>query len=337
MDKLRVAMVGLGHQAEEDHIPGIMESEFAKLVAICDPDEERLLIWKNKLNLPAYKDYKELLHNEKLDFVIIATPHDSHLEIVNEAAKNGVHILKEKPLAKCLAEAKVIKDVCNQNKIYLSVTLQRRFNPIYSTFFQLIDKIGDISYIEMKYCLFSSEPHNGWRGCKNKCGGGCILDMGYHMVDMLIWYFGLPDRVFADFSSVRNGEESVEVEDNATIGFSFNNSISGSIILSRYYSPKTEYIKVIGSKGILFVERGKISRLKSNGEVIEALTRENAWSTAASNQIDYFCKVVEGQRENISGPEMHLKHMSFIEACYLSRKKGEFINPHNFLEEDGNK
>lgn len=331
MPKLKVAIIGLGHQAIEDHIPGILSSDLAELRAVCDSDKEKVAILSEKLKVKGYTDHVALFANEKLDFVIIVTPHDTHAKIATDAAIKGVHVLKEKPFAQNLTEALNLESLFNTKNINLSITLQRRFNPIYTTFFQLLDQIGKPLFMEMKYALFIKNPHEGWRGKRDLSGGGCILDMGYHMIDMLLWYFGLPQKVYADFSSVFIDGHDSDVEDNAVINFGYANGFHGSLILSRYHSPKTEYIKVIGSKGSIIIERGKIIRFREDGEIAESLIRENSWPTAASNQIDYFCKVILGQKENLSNPKKHLEHMSFIEACYLSKIEGRFINPWSLL------
>lgn len=333
MKKLKSAIIGLGHQAIEDHIQGLKDSRFAQLEAVCDIDEIKLKEWQEKLKVNSYKDYKELLDSEKLDFVIAAVPHDVHRGIVEEAAKRKVHILKEKPFARNLKEALYFKNLCDKNEIQLTTTSQRRFNPIYTTFFQLKDQIGDPFFVDAKYSLFVNNPHEGWRGNKHKAGGGCIIDMGYHMIDMIIWYFGLPDNTHAEFSSRAKPEEKYDAEDTASVMFSYDNGLYGSLLLSRYYPPKTEYIKVLGDQGIIEVERGNIKRFKNNGEIAESLTREHSWPVAASNQIDYFCRVIKGERENIGSPEYHLQHMSFIDACYKSKEEGRYVNPKKMLRE----
>ncbi|VVB60736.1 UDP-N-acetylglucosamine 3-dehydrogenase [uncultured archaeon] len=332
MKKLKTAIIGLGHQATEDHIPGLKESQFAELKAICDIDEPKLKECEKKLNVNGYVDYKELLGSEDLDFIIVATPHNIHKEVLEEAAKRKVNVLKEKPFARNLKEAFYFKKLCDESGIVLTTTLQRRFNPIYTTFFQLVDQIGEPFFVDAKYTLFVDNLQEGWRGSKEEAGGGCIIDMGYHMIDMLIWYFGLPDKVHAEFSSKAKPEEKYDAEDTASILFSYENDLYGSLILSRYYPPKTESIKVIGSKGIIEIDRGSIKRLKSNGEVAESLTREYSWPVAAANQIDYFCRVVNGDRENIGSPKYHLKHVSFIDACYESKEKGKYVNPKELLD-----
>lgn len=285
---------------------------------------------KTKVN--AYEDYRELLSKEDLDFVVVATPHDTHKPITKEAIERGIHILKEKPFARSLEEALYLKDLAEKYNVTLMIAAQRRFNPIYTTFLQLKDQIGEPFFIEAKYTLFVEKPYEGWRGNKKRAGGGCIIDMGYHMIDVLIWYFGLPDKVHAEFSTRAYPEIEYDAEDTANILFKYEGGLYGNLILSRYYPPKMEYLKVIGSRGIIEVERGEVKRRRNNGEVIETLRREIAWPTAAVNQIDYFCRVIAGERENFSSPDCHLQHMSFIEACYLSKQKGCYISPREILD-----
>ncbi|RLJ02755.1 MAG: gfo/Idh/MocA family oxidoreductase [Candidatus Aenigmatarchaeota archaeon] len=332
MKRYKAAVIGLGHQGIEDWIPGIVDSQFATLKAICDSDRKKLDVWKEKLKVNAYENYKELLSREALDFVVIATPHDTHKPITEEAFKHGIHVLKEKPFARSLKEALYLRDLAEKYETTLMIVAQRRFNPIYTTFFQLKDQIGEPFFIEAKYSLFIEKPYIGWRGDRKRAGGGCIIDMGYHIIDILIWYFGLPDRVHAEFSTKACPEINYKAEDTATILFSYGVGLYGNLVLSRYYPPKSEYIKLIGSRGIIEVERGKIKRKKSDGEVVESLSRDVAWPTAAINQIDYFCRVINSERENFSNPDYHLQHMSFIEACYLSKRNGCYVSPKEILE-----
>ena len=166
MKRLKSAIIGLGHQAIEDHIPGIKDSQFASLEAICDVNEKKLKEWKDKLGVPGFTDYGELFDSIDLDFIIAAVPHNEYRGIIEEAAKRHLHVLKEKPFARNLEEALYFKKLCDENDIELMVTLQRRFNPIYTTFFQLKDQIGEPFFVDMKYTLFVDKPHEGWRGKK---------------------------------------------------------------------------------------------------------------------------------------------------------------------------
>ncbi|MGH3857443.1 MAG: Gfo/Idh/MocA family protein, partial [Pseudonocardiaceae bacterium] len=85
------------------------------------------------------------------------------------------------------------------------------------------------------------------------------------------------------------------------------------------------------SKGIVHLERGRIRRLTNGGEVVESLAREQAWPSAAASQIDYFCRVVEGLRPNMSGPRENVAHLSFIAGCYESASTGAYVMPKELL------
>ncbi|GBD34189.1 hypothetical protein HRbin34_00513 [bacterium HR34] len=197
---------------------------------------------------------------------------------------------------------------------------------------QLIDKIGRPFYIEMKYTFYTDKPHEGWRGKKELAGGGCLIDMGYHMVDLLMWYFGLPDKVFANISFSAKEGVLYDAEDTAQVLFKYEKrNLWGSLLVSRVIPPKQEYINVFGTRGIVHLERGKIERYTPSGELVESLKREYSWPSAAQDQLEYFIKVIKGEKQNISGPEFHFNHLAFIQAAYKSVETNQYVNPKDFL------
>ena len=73
--------------------------------------------------------------------------------------------------------------------------------------------------------------------------------MGYHLVDMLLWYFGLPDRISADMSVTARPDRAYDAEDTALVHFSYDSGLYGSLLLSRFLGPKSEQIRLVGSRG----------------------------------------------------------------------------------------
>lgn len=325
--RLRAGVVGLGKQALEDHVPGLLGSDAAELVAVCDSDAEVVREQQYKLRLAGYTDVNSMFADEDLDFVVVCVPHDAGRRIIEAAAERKVHVLKEKPFATSLTEAKQLADLVEQAGVKLMVTLQRRFNPIYTSFHQLADQIGTPFVVDAAYTLHITDPSEGWRGHINRAGGGCIIDMGYHLIDMVLWYFGLPDRVLADMSVTARQDRSYDAEDTALIHMSYDTGLYGSLLLSRFIGPKTEQIRLVGSRGIVHLERGRITRMTNNGEVVESLSREQAWPSAAVSQINHFCRVIQGTRPNVSGPRENLAHLSFIQSCYESARSRTSVNP----------
>ncbi|MGX1776783.1 Gfo/Idh/MocA family protein [Nocardia brasiliensis] len=279
---LRAGVVGLGHQAVDDHLPGLLASSTAELVAVCDENPGIVVEQKQRYQVSGYTDFREMLNAEQLDFVIVCVPHDVGRGVIEAAAEHGVHVLKEKPFATSLVEAIELADLCEQSGVQLMVTLQRRFNPIYSSFIQLADQIGTPFLVDARYTVHVEDPSEGWRGVTAKAGGGCVIDMGYHLIDLLLWYFGLPDSITADLSISARPDRSYDAEDTALVHFSYDTGLYGSLLLSRFVGPKAEEIRLIGSDGIVHLERGCIRRLTNSGEVIESLRREQAWPSCTS-------------------------------------------------------
>jgi predicted dehydrogenase len=181
--------------------------------------------------------------------------------------------------------------------------------------------------VDAQYTFHTEDPGAGWRGRAEAAGGGCIIDMGYHLIDMILWYFGLPDRVLADLSMTARPDRCYDAEDTALIHFGYDSGLYGSLLLSRFIGPTTEHIRLAGSKGIIHLERGRIRRLTNDGQVVESLSREQSWPSAATCQIDHFCRVIADLRPNTSGPQQNLAHMSFIAACYESARQRTYISP----------
>ncbi|SFB59130.1 Predicted dehydrogenase [Amycolatopsis marina] len=329
--RLRAGVVGLGKQALEDHIPGLLGSDGAELVAICDENVEVVREQQYALRVEGYTDFTGMFRSQQLDLVVVCVPHHVGRHVIEAAATHGVHVLKEKPFATTLDEAQDLVARCEQAGIQLMVTLQRRFNPIYTSFTQLADQIGTPFVVDAAYTLHIPDPSDGWRGRTTEAGGGCIIDMGYHLIDMILWYFGLPDRLLADMSVSARPDRSYDAEDTALIHFSYDSGLYGSLLLSRFIGPKAEQIRLVGSKGIVRLERGRIQRLTNGGEVVESLAREQAWPSAAISQVNYFCRVIEGLRPNVSGPRENLAHLSFVSGCYESARTRTYISPKELL------
>ncbi|MBF6185115.1 Gfo/Idh/MocA family oxidoreductase [Nocardia farcinica] len=324
---LRVGVIGLGRQALDDHLPGLASCEAAELVAVCDEDPEIVREHQYRCRVPGYTSFTAMLGSEQLDLVVVCVPHCVGRRVIEAAAEHRVHVLKEKPFATSLTEARELARLCEDSEIELMVTLQRRFNPIYTSFPQLADQIGTPFVIDARYTLHTADPSDGWRGDIATAGGGCLIDMGYHVIDLILWYFGLPDRITADLSVAARPDREYDAEDTALVHFSYDSGLYGSILLSRFIGPKTEDLRLVGSKGMVHLERGRIRRLTNDGEVVESLLREQAWPSAAATQLDYFRRVIDGERPNLSGPRQHLAHLRFVTACYQAARTHTCIDP----------
>ena len=270
-------------------------------------------------------DYQKLIRESSIDIVIAATPHYLYGDIVERAAVNEVHILKEKPFAVNEAEAEEMVNICNAHGIHLMNALQRRLDPLYVHFRKILKKIGNPFHVEGKYSLFIKDLGGGWRSKRKTSGGGALMDMGYHLIDLIIWYFGLPDRVHAENSSSATENGEYDVEDTSTVMIKYDMGLHGFLTISRRRAPKTEYLEVLGSDGIARLERKCISLFDSNGNLSERIKPKHIGTDGLPNQVNYFTKVVRDELPNYADPATHMQHMKFIEACYRSQRTGSYV------------
>lgn len=300
-----------------------------QLVSVCDVDESRL---GRVARARKYTDYNKMLDNESLDFIIILTPHNTHADIVRDAAERGVHSLKEKPLARSLSEGFKVMKYAKKYNVKIETAVQRRFTGAYRRYFDMAHDIGKTFFINSRYSIFIPNPHEGWRSKKYISGGGAILDMGYHMFDILIWYFGLPTAVYSEYSNQAVPGKQ-ELEDTANISFRYDNSLYGNLFLS-ISARKEEHTTLLGSGGSLELSRERISRCSLKGDELDTIEIPYSWSDGAMDMIKHFCDVIDSHQPDIYGPENNLNHMAFIEAAYNSGQVHLPVSPKMLLEVD---
>ena len=338
--KLRTVVIGLGKQMIEDHLPAAIESENFNVIAICDMDSDKVNVYCDKYELDGFTSLETMLEKIKCDVAIIAVPHNQYLSVISKLAEAKIHVIKEKPFATCRDEALEIHRLISERNLFLGVTLQRRFNPIFQAFHQLKKRIGKIYSIEGSYVMNIANLDEGWRASRELAGGGVLIDMGYHLVDLLVWYMGLPTSVTARMSRGNRINQRYDVEDTVNLLFDYSTGnhaekVVGNFIISRVYPKKDERLMVMGAKGIISIKRGVIQRLDTNGNKIEMLERKGGWPSAAIDQLDYFANIIKGkQYVGVYDYREHFKHIAIIEAAYESDRKLTSCDPRNYLIRD---
>lgn len=338
---LRCGVIGLGKQAQEDHIPAILESDQFDLVAVYDTNSDLVKEIADFYKLDGLTSLEDMI-KMNIDVAVIAVPHSEYIPIIYALAEAGVHIIKEKPLATTIQEAMHIHQLIN-DKIFLGVIAQRRFNPIFQAFPQMCAHIGKIFSIDGKYVMNISHLDEGWRAKKVSSGGGALMDMGYHYVDLLIWYFGFPSSVTARITRGNREDQEYDVEDTVNVLFdyhlphAYSEKTIGHFVISRVYHEKHESLVVYGTRGRIELQRGQICRYNNQGEEVERLTRKDGWPSAFLDQLNSFAKAIhEGKRYGLQCRHEHLRHIAIIEAAYESDRCSSSCNPADFLKQTEN-
>lgn len=306
-DKYNYALIGCG-KAGKVHCYHFSNNNSINLVSITDTNKESLESF-NKLFNPKskYLDYKEMLDNEQLDIISVATPPLYHPEQVMAAADKGLPILTEKPIATTLEKAEEMVEYCKKKGVTLGIMLPRRFYNNSRAVKEVLKKqlLGKIREV-----TFTLECHKGedyykteWRGKKEFTGGGVLMSQSIHSIDQLVYFFGKPKAVKGKVWITR---DYLEIEDEAEGEIEFE---SGVIVR----------VKATANSDKTWTGITKIKGEK--GEIILDSAETLVWN------VDY-PKPKEEEQENVSedikpkyhGPG-HLKVIkNFIEAVKNNRK-----------------
>jgi len=339
-ESLKIVVIGLGHQSLDDHLPAIRESTLLTLVGVVDIDEELARRVAEEEGVDFGTSPKELLAKLTAppDVALVAIPHHGHTEVVEFMARNGIHIIKEKPFAISMQDALRLVEIIIETGVSIQVTLQRRFNPIFLSFRQLLKRIGRVHSVEARYTLNVERLDEGWRASRLYAGGGALIDLGYHYVDLLVWYFGLPTSITCTLSTGNREDQNYDVEDTAHILMTYGqsgapNCILGSLIVSRVYPDKDEALVAFGTTGSAAVQRGRVLRRDLGGNTIECLERTGAWPSALVDQLDAFAGHIVSGDLNGQVDRQFLEHVAFVEAAYRSAQAGAAQDPQMILNE----
>lgn len=222
--KVRWGVIGCGGIAYRRTIPGLVKADNSELVAVMDTDLKAAERVAKEFNAEFFcGDINELLNCDKIDAVYIASPVFCHKEQVKAAAEKGKHILLEKPMGLTVKEALEIEEICNANGIKLGVGFMMRFNNLHETLKKSINEgdLGTIVSMRAQFTCWYPEIEGAWRQKFALSGGGALMDMGIHCVDLIRYVSGLEAQEITSF--VGNQIFKYEVEDAGSIIMRMNN------------------------------------------------------------------------------------------------------------------
>jgi len=192
MRKVRIGVIGCGGIAKGKHFPALSKIDEVELVAFCDVVEERAVKAKEKFGTEesvVYTDYKELLKDKTIDAVHVLTPNRSHSFITIDALNADKHVLCEKPMAKTYKEAKDMAETAKKTGKILTIGYQYRCGPeaLYLKEVCNAGDLGDIYYAKAHALRRRAVPTWGVFLNEFEQGGGPLIDIGTHSLDMTLW------------------------------------------------------------------------------------------------------------------------------------------------------
>ena len=215
MKKVKWGVIGCGGIADRRTIPGMMLAKNAELVAVMDANLAAAEAVKEKYGAKyAFTNEADLLALDEIEAVYIASPVFAHKAQAVAAAKAKKHILLEKPLGLTLEDSIEIIELCEKEGVKLGVGLMMRYHAYHQAIKQIIaeGKIGDIVSMRAQFTCWYPKMEGAWRQDKTISGGGALMDMGIHCIDLLQYLSGL------------NAVECTGYAYNQTFGYSADDS-----------------------------------------------------------------------------------------------------------------
>lgn len=197
-EKLKVGVVGTGF-AGKAHLEGYKNTHDADLIAVCDVSKERAQEASDKYGIPmVFTDYEEMLKLSELDAISVCLPNAMHMPVTVAGLEAGKHVLCEKPLAANAKQAEKMVEAAEKTGKTLAMSLNFRYEGRSLTLKKIIEsgELGDIYYAKTSMLRTNSIPR-GWFHVKEKSGGGPLLDLASHMLDVTWWLMGRPEPVSA--------------------------------------------------------------------------------------------------------------------------------------------
>ncbi|MFA5755118.1 MAG: Gfo/Idh/MocA family oxidoreductase [Candidatus Paceibacterota bacterium] len=277
MIKKNIAIIGLGKQGAVhfDAALKLQKEGRINLLAVCDKD----ITFINKLSkehkISGFSNYKDLLskYEKDLDLLILCLPNNVYPEIILNCLNKKYIVLKEKPFASSLPESTTYEFLEEGRKIMIRTAQQRFFTKAYIFAKKCIDSglIGKPLFFEYQYSL--NDERESWYWDK-KAGGGCWINVGWHMIFIIIWFFGNPDII--NVSKIRADKRCWKYDTDDSVMFSckYNSGLVGNGFISVADTFKEKKFKIVGDKGYLIIIKNKLTLYNNEDEIIKEIEGE---------------------------------------------------------------
>lgn len=350
MNKIKVAVIGTG-SISNNHIKGYLANPNVELYAFCDINEKQLHMMGEKYGVTRlFTDKDEMLKLPEIDAVSVCTWNSQHAPCTIAALNAGKHVLCEKPMALNAKEAEEMKAAAEKNGKLLMIGFVRRYGNDCKILQDFISKdfFGDLYYAKATYLRRDGNP-GGWFGDKSRSGGGPLIDLGVHVIDLVRYLSGNPKPVSvygATFQKLFNREGSIgktkylsssatdhdicDVEDLASAMIRFDNGevLAVEAAFSLNLKKDTGTIELFGTKaGAKLDPELEIYTDINNYQADVNLVAPSALSFDGlfENEINHYVDCVMNGTTCQSPAEDGIEMMKILDAVYESARTGHEV------------
>jgi predicted dehydrogenase len=271
MDQVRIGLIGVGGMGSA-HVNNINSLSNCRLTAVCDWKEERLKNSNIKDDVRKFTDDDEFFAYGEFDAVMIAVPHYQHVELAIRAMEAGKHVLVEKPVSVQKKMAlELVEAVKKHPELKVGAMFNQRTLPAHVKIKQLLasgelGKIRRINWIITNWFRTQAYYDSGdWRATWRGEGGGVLLNQCPHQLDLMQWFFGMPEKITA---SVFFGKyHDIEVEDEVSAIFEYADGKTAIFVTSTGEAPGTNRLEIAAERGKVILENDTLYFYRNEEEM----------------------------------------------------------------------
>lgn len=344
MSKVKWGVIGAGGIADRRTLPGLMLSEHCELVAVMEVKEADAKRLAEKYHAKCYyTSAEELLKNEEIEAVYIASPVKFHKEQVIAAAKAGKHILCEKPIAAYLADSMEALEACKDAGVLAAAGFMMRYHNLHQKMREIVvsGKLGQIVSCRAQMNCWFPDMEGNWRQQKLHTGGGALMDMGIHCIDLL--EFILNTRCEGVLGLCETKTFRYDIEDSANVLLKMKNG-AVAYVDTNYNIPDdavTCRLEIMGTKGSMiaentisqveagtlscrFIDQGEYNALQNRTEAEVAEYRGENCNMYAKELDSFSSSVADGQAVGVPMEDaIHVQQV--IDTAYRASEQGKFL------------
>ena len=317
-DSVRWAVMGLGMGRSRAKL--IKETPGARLIAVCDIDEERARNCSKEFECKAYTGLEELLKDDEVEVVFTLTPSGLHAEQCTAAIEAGKHAVTTKPMDVSSEKCRKAIGAAKETKRLLAVDFNARYQERHLLIRAAIDEglFGGLILGEARLKWYRSQKYydrGGWRGTWEMDGGGSLANQTVHQIDLMLWYMGEPARVWGRYGIFAH---RIETEDLGMAMVEFKSGAAGMVLGTTSF-PKSAYcgVEIHGDKGGV-VATGETEWYFLDPEDEKKLSHDYPHK----NIVEDVNSALRKGTPPLCDGEQGLRSVAFLEAVYRSSREG---------------
>lgn len=335
MDKVKIALVGIGGISQVVRIPSLKKNENVELVALCDIDESKVSFIAKKYHIPkVYFDIQNLIAKEKIDGILICTPNNLHYPMALATLNAGINTLVEKPIALNADQVVKMVEKATEKKVDLVCGMHNRFrkDAIILKDFLSKSEIGNPYYIKAGWLRkWDKVVQKGWSADAKISGGGVVMDLGLQLIDLALWLLNNP-KVINVRSNFYTINKEYTVEDSALIVMQTENNVIITIETAWRMHLENDllYTHVFGSQGGAFLNPLRINKEMHGNLVnvtpVQSNKNVDVFTKAFESELNNFVNVIRKNENPITPGKDGIYLMNLIEAIYKSAETGKQVD-----------